>query len=374
MENKKLIYNNINFLKLILVLIIVYYHIVSGKLSVIYPSVEIFNVLGDKIYHAGHYTILLFFIVSGYFLSKSVNKNGVNIKNFVCKKLIRLFPMLFFSTFTCAVCSYWLPVRPELQSMILNVFFIHNYSGGAQYTSFNAASWFVCALFWISLFYYSIVFIVKDKFKTNFIIACICIISFFALIIPFFGNENPLRFKIIPYRDLFAFLGIGLGYLLENLNIKKDIVKNYFINNFFVGITEFAIFLIVILPLILNCKVIKEPLLYIIAFLTLLILFIRQKGFFSKLLNLSFFSKISKPSFSIYMMQETCFIVLQCSFWKTAYPNFHPILAFVYSFLFCIIIGVLAYNIIEKPVTKILSSKYIRNGEEISNNQPSAGT
>lgn len=360
MEHKKTIYNNINFLKILLVLQIVYFHIIKGKLAVIYPDVYVYSKLSDKLF--GSYAVMVFFIISGYFLSKTLNKTILpSFIDFIKKRIIRLFPILIFSTTLCMVFSYLLPVQPQIQTMILNCFFIHNYSGGAHFESWNGASWFVCALFWVSLLYYSIFFMIKDKFKRNFVISIFCILTFLSLITPAWEKGELIRFGVIPYRDLYALFGIGLGYLLGNLNIQKYSNNKSYLNNFLFGILEFITFVLVLLPLYLNANEIKEPLLYIIIVCFLIILLVKQQGFFSKILNSPIVSTISKPSFSIYMMQEVYFIILQATLWKTQYPVLHPVLAFVFSFVFCIFVGVITHIFVEKPITKYLTNKYISN-------------
>lgn len=66
MGSKKTIYHNINFIKLILVLVIVYYHIIAGKLSVLYPNVIQFTKMSNKILNTGSYAVVIFFIISGF--------------------------------------------------------------------------------------------------------------------------------------------------------------------------------------------------------------------------------------------------------------------------------------------------------------------
>ena len=359
MGSKKTIYHNINFIKLILVLVIVYYHIIAGKLSVLYPNVIQFTKMSNKILNTGSYAVVIFFIISGYFLSKSLNGEVIpSFIDFVKMKIIRLFPVLMLSTLMCMGFSYLLPVQPEIETMILNCFFIHNYSGGAHFESWNGASWFVCALFWVSLLYYSIFFMIKDKIKRNFAISLICIFTFLSLITPEWGKGELLRFCVVPYRDLYALYGVGLGCLLGDLKIQSSVEKKSLLNKFLFGILELVTFFLVLLPLYLNANEIKEPLLYITTVCLLLILLVKQQGFFSKFLNFPIFSVISKPSFSIYLMQEVCFVILQASFWKTSYPAAHPVMGFIYSFMFCIFVGILIYKFFEKPVTKFLNNKF----------------
>ena len=360
MENKK-IFNNINVLKLILVLVIVYYHIIAGKLAIIYPSIEIYSYVAKKLTGTGGYAILGFFIIAGYFLNKSINKKEKpSFYQFVTKKIIRFFPLLFFSTFLC-ICLGYLLSEPPIQSMILNMFFIHQYSGGAQYPSWNGSSWFLCCLFWVSIFYYLIVISCANKLKSNFLIFLISLVSLFLLINPGWGKGDLIVFGIIPYRDLIGLCGIGFGYILGNTEIENiQINLTEKIGIIFIGILELILLSIIILPLIFNINEIKEPLLFILCFMFLLLIFIKEKGIISKFFNNIYLVNIAKTSFSIYIMQEVCFIILQVSFWKTSYPISHPVIAFIISFVFCIFVGVVTHIYVEKPVTKYLEN--IRGG------------
>ena len=372
--NKK-IHNNINFLKLFLILIIVYYHIIAGKLNIIYPNVDFFSYLSLKLKDTGLYTVFTFFIMSGYFLFNSIKKSRFNIKTFVFKKIISFFPILFFSTLLCAILPSLLnySYKPQLQSMILNLFFIHQDIGFAKIGSWNGSSWFICCLFWVSIFYYSMAMCLKNKAKFLLITGIICSIGLL-LLINNPATHSTLYYGLLPRQLTVGLSGIGMGILLNalfNSKIEENVSnqKNKLLNYHCISLLELSCFLLLILPMLFNSGEIKEPLLYHFNTCLLLALFINKQGWFAKLLESDLLGKISKVSFSIYLMQEVCFIILQATFWKTQYPTVHPVLAFVYSFIFCIFVGILTYKFVEKPVTELLTNKFLNKQNNTQSKQ-----
>lgn len=73
-------------------------------------------------------------------------------------------------------------------------------------------------------------------------------------------------------------------------------------------------------------------------------------GIVSKLLN-HLFPYMGKYSYSIYVMQQICFYILQRTLWEDTYLlENHIIVSMVLSMLFCATVGIITYYIVERPM------------------------
>ena len=264
MGSKKTIYHNINFIKLILVLVIVYYHIIAGKLCNIYTDCNFYFYLKQKISYTGYYSVFLLFIISGIFLYKTCNNINFNFKEVIYKKFIRIWPVLTFSSLLCLLLPFIiLNYHPEIQTMILNLFFIHKVIGLAQFESWNGVSWFVCALFWNSVIFCALACCIKSNMNRNLLIGNLFLI-FFLIVNNNTGNYNTLYFNFLPRELILSFCAMSFGYLLCPFicSEKKYFLKNSSVNFIFYTTLEIILTVLIFLPLILSTNEIKEPILY----------------------------------------------------------------------------------------------------------------
>lgn len=90
-------YHNVEFLRFIFALIIVYFHILHNNIMRFIGSNQDYVTLAQLSNKAG-YIVECFFIISGYFLYKNLNNlNSIETPKFIWKKFVRLWPVLVFS-------------------------------------------------------------------------------------------------------------------------------------------------------------------------------------------------------------------------------------------------------------------------------------
>ena len=97
-------------------------------------------------------------------------------------------------------CGYSLNLgcKPEIQSILLNILFIHKEIGLAQNASWNGASWFVCCLFFCSILYYSFAKIIGNRLKFNIYTFLICLLTL-SLLTTNRGVHDTIYFNILNY-------------------------------------------------------------------------------------------------------------------------------------------------------------------------------
>lgn len=102
MNNKRRVYS-LDVIKIVATTIIIFHHYQQGSGAVF----KYINFWGGK-FHCGYF-VELFFILSGFFAFSYIEKakKGMTLSDFICKKAIRLLPLLSLSVFVEALIYVW---------------------------------------------------------------------------------------------------------------------------------------------------------------------------------------------------------------------------------------------------------------------------
>lgn len=289
--------NSIEILRILFTFSIIIFHIFSA----IDPKMQ-------NIFFARHARIVVefFYIMSGFFLYKTFRKNQ-NFKEIIINKFFRLFPIVFVIAIFTAIYQH-----RNLSDIIPDLFLLSSI-GLANKSAINGYTWFIYPLFWISSLYLSMMIMIKDKFKFNFINI---ILIYFSLAIV---SDYNITFSYTTYNILNVFnsgmlraiAGIGLGVLfamnLNNLPITSSPKKQQLI-----GLFELFLFVYLFAQLLFvpANHVIKSSLTLIIIFSLLFISFINKSVFFSKTLDKIKVYSISRYCYSWYVAQCVSYTIL----------------------------------------------------------------
>lgn len=303
-----------------------------------------------------------FFLMTGFFMFNTItNKKDVTTLQFAKGKIIRLWPVYFFSFVVFFVLSKFKVCSFNLYDDILNLLFLQC-SGHKLSLGDSGYSWYISSLFWVSIFYFYILRNFSQK-STRLTIALITFFSYILLIHKFNGGVGAHISP--PILDLFtpgilrALGGIGLGYFVgeifnsvKNIDYKDlKIAKRVFISTLEIILTMFLLYNYVIK------RVYNNALLYILAFALLLLLLALQFGKYSQVLNRKGFEYIGRYSYSIYIMHQPVFLTLKKYLWTKDYVTANPIESVLIGLFTCLIVGILTYHLIEQPGRKLL--KYV---------------
>jgi len=353
--------HNIEFLRFLFSGIIVYFHILHSNIMQYVNTNTTYSILREKSDAAG-VIVECFFIISGYFLFISYRRDThIDIFQFAVKKFFRLWPVLFFSILLGLVFF-----SEKKFPSILNSLFSQCIGLSLDYKGIN---WYISPLFWVSLFYFALL-INFDSKKVNVIIAVLVYFSYVIII-----NEANGEFGrhtvhgIINLGTARAVAGIGLGYLIgitiECINSSK--LRFLFFSPKFslkavrliVGTIVELISLAFLLEYCLIGSRYNNQFIVVIFFSALLICFIYRLGALSKVLDNKIMDYFGKYTYSIYVMQQISFWILQRSFWK--YESFinQVGICISISIIFCIVIGIITYYAIERPAI-IVYSRYLK--------------
>ncbi len=348
-EKKDRLYN-IDFIRIILILFIVYYHFIAMLWM---QNSELFNNLYAYSRHIGLICNSIFFIISGYFLYPALKKD-INILDFIKKKLIRFWPTMFFAVICCGILALFNWIKFDVDGNLLLLLMIHKNGSGLSTSFANLNTcWFVCWLFWVLIFYFVLYKIINNSYKFNFIVAILCYIFFLIFINNggTFAADFELIFSILPRAGILGICMVGIGILMHELINNLKIRLNCFFSTILeIGLIGYFIYNFLKGPLK------EEFLLVIAASIILLYLFIQKAGLISQLLNNKYLAFFGKFAFSVYIMQEISFIILQHTLWKHINPNF-VLFTIIISILLTLILGILTYYLVENPIQRYFQNK-----------------
>lgn len=218
-------------------------------------SLRAIAVLGVVIFHLdknllpqGYIGVDIFFVISGYLITRSVltsiQNNSFDLKKFFIRRAARILPALLVVLLIVFLLSYFFLLTGDLKrlsnSLISSLSYVANfyffYIGG--YFSTNDELKPLLHLWSLSTeeqFYliipFFLIFILKIVKKINLSIILICsiiFISFFlSLYLKYYGYSN-LNFFLLPFRIWEFFVGVLFAFL-KQVKIKNHILESCYI-------------------------------------------------------------------------------------------------------------------------------------------------
>ena len=354
---------NIEFLRVIGCIAIILVHLFHTVLPKSLINIDIYNKLFNMTSN-GAKAVDLFFILSGFFFAYKLNTHKT-CWEFVKHKLIRLYPVLVFIMIIYFLFSLTSSIVFTYYDNILTLLCLNGL--GLTYKHINAGHfWYVSAMLWVLLFYY---YLLKNYSKKN-VNLFISLIILFSYTFILHANQGGIGgtwqtyYNILNLGLLRALGGIGIGYFIGEwykTNIEK--INNWnssTIQTILLSGLEFMTLYFIINNLILHKLKWFNQFIFIIAFTTIIMLFLVKKGIFSQILDNNICPNLAKYSYSLYMIHYPIFWYLRKTIWEL-HPELiyaHPILNIILTLLLVITAGVLTYHFVEKPAVNYLTNKY----------------
>lgn len=305
----------------------------------------------------GYLGVDVFFVISGYLITKIIYNESLNNKfsviEFYKRRIRRILPLVIFATFISIIIAAFVMLPDDLENfaqsvvgtnLMANNILLHittgNYWDVANEYKPLMHTWSLAVE---EQFYFilPLLFIFVNKFKTNWIkptLLFLSLISLFLFILPDFGDISS-KFYYIQFR--FFELGFGgiLGLYLGN--------KLYFKN--------FKILLLILLSLLMyvDWGFSNTILVTFTVFLSGLLLISESNQLEKYILENKLIQYIGKISFSLYIWHQIVFAFLR----YTKYPDLREVESLVVSLLLTIVLSVFSYHFIEN---------FFRNKQNIS--------
>lgn len=216
-------YNGINILKFAMAFILaqIYHYYVFFRDIPCSSSIPVFFIR-----KYGHLMVELFFVISGYFIMNSLDKNNDNFKAipFLLNKIKRLYPLFALSVIIAFIGQfitikiYGQPIITRGADNIYLSFFLSmlcinsGWITGFDSTSINTPSWYISVLIICYIIASLIVKLIKSKIIRNITFALIVAVGIDIIV---FGLNCPL-FNFASARGYRSFFMGVLVYLLIN--------------------------------------------------------------------------------------------------------------------------------------------------------------
>ena len=341
--------NDIQFLRAISVLAVIIYHL----------NISVYNF---QLFKGGFLGVDIFFVISGYLISKilfeKINQKNFKIRNFINKRLRRLFPLIILLNFVVLFLCYTfydpLLSNKLTKEIISSSFFVSNIFYWYNHTFYesNLSLYMPLLHTWslgvelqfyiLSIFIFFFVFSIKKN--QIILLLTIFIISFFLSLYLTIHHPNFSFYSI--FSRLWEFLIGSIIFLKYNFicNFLKN--KKKLVNLFLLTIILFLLFFE-------NKNTHPYILTLIFCILSGLIICSPENSFVKKLSNYKFFFIIGGISFSLYIWHNLAF-----STYRILFSN-QNIFAWFIIVLIVFIISFLSFKFIETPFRneKIISNK-----------------
>ena len=354
MENKNTKYLcNIDFIRFVLVMIIVYAHCIGIFPAIAQGGQEITGMLKQLSLMPMHVALCSFFMMSGYFLYNSYLKNPeLETKYFVFKRVLRLWPLLLFSFVVLLIIG-------KFNTMcILDTFFINIGLGLVDKSSNNPACWFVAVLVVLSALFY---FVIRNFGTKNGAFFCsICAFIGYAILNTAF-NVNILYSQTVPYIPfltygmLYGISNISLGILIAMLLKELPDMNLKLPSRIIVTILEIFLFAYLGISLLTQLPKFTNLAYWEFLFIILFVLFVYNQGYFAKFLNNRFSKFLGASSYAIYIMQFPSIIFLD-KYFKLSKCEY-CVSPLIIGIIACFVIGVATHLLFENNINKWINRK-----------------
>lgn len=342
--------NNIEFLRVIFIIILVYCHL--PLLTSVFPNIPMYKFISDN----AKFSMLVvdfFFILSGFFLRYTTDFKQDTF-DFIKKRMKRLWSVVAFGIVCYIALSFFniTSYGKNIYDYIYAFFFLDNIGVTLHHVG---PSWYVSVLLLVSLFYFYLYKALPEKIA-NLIIGFLVWLAYVFTINAdggFIQQHIRIENNIFCMGLLRGIGGIGLGiflyYVYEHY---KDKIpnQNKLVYTFLeIGVLSWSIYALISAP-----SDIHNSMIFIIAFLILIWLFLIKKGYFSQLTDKNIFCKLAKYNYSIFLTHLIIFYLLRGNIWNNSnlfIPN-HPIVTLILLYSSVFIFGIFAYHFIEKPQNK----------------------
>ncbi len=312
-----------------------------------------FNKLG--LCNFGWLGVMFFFMVSGFFLNLTFSPQK-SVGSIVKKRICQFMPLIIGGSFL-----HILFIRHISIPDMIAEFLLMTSTGLYTHARYNCVSWYLSVLFWVSIFYF---YLIKTKSKEN-VNIFFAIISFLGMIAMIkrgmawqntLGDKGDLGF-IFDMRFVYGLATIAIGYFIAE--IFKIINSDKMISNVEKAVyTLMEIFFICYNVLVMFIKPMYPRNMGIIAFCyaSMILLFVLKRGYISQFLEKKIYAIPAKYCLATYLVQS----VTTLSIFDWAVKKYPLLLTeykvfTIFAILFiCIVFGVWAHHVIEKPCGKFL--------------------
>lgn len=305
----------------------------------------------------GYLGVDVFFVISGYLITKIIYQETLNNKftlaAFYIRRIRRIIPLVLVTTLCALTMGLFLMLPDDLENLSQSVVATNLFSNNILLYITTGDYWNITNDFkplmhtWSlgieEQFYliYPLIFLLFRAEKLKFLLPTLLVLTFISAILYYSSQNQSATFYLIPYR-FFELSAGGIGAIW--------IKKTEWLNRFR------PVYLILLaLVLLLNLQIDARILLTVSVVATLLLIVSSGSKFTNQILENKLMTAIGKISFSLYMWHQ---IVL--AFTRYAVLDKPELAHYLIIFSVILFLSILSYYCIEKP---------FRNKNKVSNKQ-----
>lgn len=345
---------NIEFLKFLFAIEILYFHLVHPMLHNVFRGIPEYGLLNVNA-SDGQKSVDFMFIIAGFLLSYSYK--DIDYWSFIKKKICRLWPITFISLGLYLIFNYnWFSFYDNVFSLL----FINNI-GITLKSGNNGTLWFLSVFFWVSLLYFYLLKNCSTQ-KLTFISIWIIWFSYSFLIHAKNGNIND---QIYSFNNVFnvgllrGLGGMAIGYVCSVLYKNVTSQQPSKLSLCLYSVLEISLLTFIIYNISFNNLKFYNDMIFIIAFVFLFWIFINHKGYLSILLENKFSEQLGKISLSIFIMNLPIYDFFKHTYWKycSQFIFENPIINIFICIGIAFAVAVIIHHIAEKPLQSFLRNK-----------------
>ena len=352
MKKERLFY--LDFIRFFAFFIILIFHFsrITSRCNITgFPKLDLFA-NGDW----GFIAVAIFFILSGYSLTKNYSINDVTIKKFYCKRFLNIFPYYWivyiiafvFLIFTTGTVANYAEISENYVKIGLGaILTLLGLDGYLTYTFYLIGEWFLPCIIVIYAVYPLLNYFYKKHSKILFGVSFIIY-----MLVLFFEKYSPILIHRNILVCMFQFI-IGM-YILKISKENKINLKTFLVL-LIISIIGVTIKLPIHSSIVVT--IVAISIFYLLWFIAIYIKSIKLKGFITK---------FSKLSFIIFLVHHVTMNEILRLFSDNNFNTIEAVLLFLLCFIIIIIISLIVDYII-KLIFKIINSKRGNNYVEKNN-------
>ena len=346
----------IDFLKFLFILIILYGHIIQHFMMPQFSHVPFFSWLIKHTSYSFGYLCEGFFIISGFFFVKYLCEQDLNIKHFIISKMARFLPVVLFEIcgrFVLCLIG-WEPGDFSIVYANVPALFLIPNSITVYVPSY--LNWFIGSLFYSYLFFCLLRKIINGN-SFYYLTAIICILSYSILF-----NKLELYNEPVVWNGIFSFYfirgiaGVGLGIIIGRVfNLYPPKQRLHDKCSIFWSLVELTMGLLLIYLCIIHYE--RYGLIPILTcFVIIFCSFLYNRTYISKFVSKNYFVFLAKPLFSIYIIQFLVLIILNHTLYFNSIIGVEafPLCNVVFSIIFVYLCSFIVYYFIEERFKRII--------------------
>ena len=352
--------HSIEFLRILFSIIIVCFHITHSNIMPYVGENEIYLKF-QEMTHWASAIVECFLILGGFMLYTSYSRNpGKSYIEYAITRFMRLWPVYAFYI----ICTLLLGDSIG-EDTLLDLFLLRCTGISLSYIGII---WYIAPFFWSSLLIYAILKYIKPGVAG----ILLSMIAYWGYAINLntldgiFGRE--IAYSFVSLGMLRVAAGISLGVLIsmgmEAFQKRFPTIRPSSVSVMLASALELGSLGLLLKLFVISNQPFQNMFSVIVLFTVLLICFVSHQGILSRFLNKPVFSSLGKYAYSIYVMQQVSFIILEKTFWK--YTNFvttHEYITLLISTCFSIAVGILTYYLIEKPSSFVFRKWLVAHSE-----------